>query len=105
MAKDIHINSIEWCELVFAGKNKDYGAYELRKQSSRRHLVAYIVIIGCIVLAMVLPAFIRFLTPVKAQEKVVTVTELSNIKMEFSQQRLYFERNLPELFCDQFVDY
>ena len=29
----------------------------------------------------------------------------SNIKMEFSQQRLYFERNLPELFCDQFVDY
>ena len=29
----------------------------------------------------------------------------SNIKIEFSQQRLYFERNLPELFCDQFVDY
>ena len=29
----------------------------------------------------------------------------SNIKMEFLQQRLYFERNLPELFCNQFVDY
>ena len=29
----------------------------------------------------------------------------SNIKMEFSQQRLYFERNLPELFCNWFVDY
>ena len=55
MAKDIHINSVEWCDLVFAGKNKDYGAYELRKQSSRRHLTAYVVIIGCVVLAMVLP--------------------------------------------------
>lgn len=85
MAKDIHINSIEWCDLVFAGKNKDYGAYELRKQSSRRHLIAYIVIIGCIVLAMVLPAFIRFLTPVKAEEKMVTVTELSNLKMELPE--------------------
>ena len=29
----------------------------------------------------------------------------SNIKLEFSQQRLYFERNLPELFCNWFVDY
>ena len=85
MAKDIHINSVEWCDLVFAGKNKDYGAYELRKQSSRRHLTAYVVIIGCVVLAMVLPAFIRFLTPVKAEEKMVAVTELSNLKMELPE--------------------
>ena len=28
-----------------------------------------------------------------------------NIKMEFLQQRLCFERNLPELFCDCVVDY
>lgn len=29
----------------------------------------------------------------------------SNIKMEFLQQRLCSERNLPELFCDCVVDY
>ena len=57
MAKDINVNSVEWCDLIFEGKNKDYGAYELRKHSPRRHLTAYVVIIGCVVLAMVLPAF------------------------------------------------
>ena len=55
MAKDINVNSVEWCDLIFEGKNKDYGAYELRKYSPRRHLTAYVVIIGCVVLAMVLP--------------------------------------------------
>lgn len=28
---NINLNSPEWCELIFNGKNKDYGAYELRK--------------------------------------------------------------------------
>ena len=46
MAKDINVNSVEWCDLIFEGKNKDYGAYELRKHSPRRHLTAYVVIIG-----------------------------------------------------------
>ncbi|OKZ20344.1 MAG: energy transducer TonB [Butyricimonas synergistica] len=85
MAKDINVNSVEWCDLIFEGKNKDYGAYELRKYSPRRHLTAYVVIIGCVVLAMVLPAFVRFLTPVKAQEKMVTVTELSDLKMDLPE--------------------
>ena len=85
MAKDINVNSVEWCDLIFEGKNKDYGAYELRKHSPRRHLTAYVVIIGCVVLAMVLPAFVRFLTPVKAQEKMVTVTELSDLKMDLPE--------------------
>ena len=85
MAKDINVNSIEWCDLIFEGKNKDYGAYELRKHSARRHLTAYFVIIGCVILAMVLPAFIRFLTPVKTQEKMVTVTELSDLKMDLPE--------------------
>ena len=85
MAQDINVNSVEWCDLIFEGKNKDYGAYELRKHSPRRHLTAYVVIIGCVVLAMVLPAFVRFLTPVKAQEKMVTVTELSDLKMDLPE--------------------
>lgn len=85
MAKDINVNSVEWCDLIFEGKNKDYGAYELRKYSPRRHLTAYVVIIGCVVLAMVLPAFVRFLKPVKAQEKMVTVTELSDLKMDLPE--------------------
>jgi periplasmic protein TonB len=37
-----NIFSIEWCDLVFEEKNKNYGAFDLRKSSSDRHLIAII---------------------------------------------------------------
>lgn len=46
MAKDLDVTCGEWCDLVFEGKNKEYGAYVLRKSSSRRHITAYLIIIG-----------------------------------------------------------
>lgn len=38
--RDVDLNSKEWCDLVFEDRNKEYGAYELRKTSTHRHLVA-----------------------------------------------------------------
>ena len=29
MAKDVDLSSREWLDLVFEGKNKDFGAYEI----------------------------------------------------------------------------
>ena len=37
MAKDVDLSSKEWCDLIFEGKNKDFGAYQLRKHSDGRH--------------------------------------------------------------------
>ena len=31
MGKEINLNSSEWRDIVFEGKNKNYGAYQLRK--------------------------------------------------------------------------
>jgi protein TonB len=45
MVKDINLTSREWCDLIFRDKNKDYGAYELRKTSSRRHINAMIIVV------------------------------------------------------------
>ena len=45
MAKDVDLSSSEWIELIFEGKNKDYGAYALRKASARRHNRAMLVIL------------------------------------------------------------
>lgn len=50
MAKDVDLSSKEWIELIFEGKNKDFGAYELRKASAKRHNKAMIVIILVLVL-------------------------------------------------------
>ena len=45
MAKDVDLSSREWIDLIFEGKNKDFGAYELRKASAKRHNRAMIVIL------------------------------------------------------------
>lgn len=45
MAKDVDLSSSEWIDLIFEGKNKDFGAYTLRKASAKRHNRAMLVII------------------------------------------------------------
>ena len=82
MMKNINLNAPEWCELVFAGKNKEYGAYELRKDSSRRHVRALLIVAACAVLIMVLPAIIERVAPHNAKEQVTEVTALSDLHME-----------------------
>ena len=50
MPKDVDLSSREWCDLVFEGKNKDFGAYELRTSSTQRHNKAVLyTIIGAII--------------------------------------------------------
>ena len=58
MAKDINLTSQEWCDIVFEGKNKTYGAYEMRQSSSKRHLTALLIIAVFAVLIAVLPALV-----------------------------------------------
>ncbi len=45
MAKDVDLSSSEWIDLIFEGKNKDFGAYTLRKASAKRHNKAMLVIV------------------------------------------------------------
>lgn len=47
----IDLVSREWCDLVFEGRNKDYGAYRMRANSGRRQAWALIyVVIGILVI-------------------------------------------------------
>ena len=42
MAKNIDLTSQKWLDLIFEGRNHSYGAYVLRQQSSKRHLIAFV---------------------------------------------------------------
>ena len=55
MAHDINLTSQEWLNIIFEGKNKDYGAYRLRQDSSKRHLIAFISVAVLAVLAVTIP--------------------------------------------------
>ena len=67
MAKDVDLNSKRWLDFVFEGRNKKYGAYELRESSSRRHIWAIVIVVMLgitAVLALVfLPRWIKPPTP------------------------------------------
>ncbi|MEG1574582.1 MAG: energy transducer TonB, partial [Bacteroidales bacterium] len=39
MAK-MDLTSQEWCDIIFEGRNKAYGAYDMRQSSSKRHNMA-----------------------------------------------------------------
>ena len=59
MTKDFDLQSPKWLEIVFAGKNKSYGAYELRNDSSNRHIKALIVVVIICIAAIFLPRVIQ----------------------------------------------
>lgn len=67
--------------MVFEGKNKDYGAYELRKEVDKRHKRSTILVIIGFSLATALPTFINKALR-EGKEKNVEVTSLSKINIE-----------------------
>lgn len=81
MQRSIDINSQEWCDIVFEGKNKDYGAYELRSLSAKRHYRALILIALFFVCALFLPILFKTVMP-KKKERMVEVTSLADLKVE-----------------------
>ncbi len=62
MAKgNVDLTSKEWRDLVFEGKNKDFGAYELRKKSDRRHNLAVLyTLIALAVVAILLVGWSKY---------------------------------------------
>ncbi len=62
MAKrNIDLTSPEWRDLIFEGKNKDFGAYELRKKSDRRHNLAVLyMLLGLVVVFILLVAWSKY---------------------------------------------
>jgi protein TonB len=53
MAKDVDLSSKEWTDLIFEGRNKEYGAYQLRAQSDRRHNLALLwTLIGLAIISL-----------------------------------------------------
>lgn len=53
MAKDVDLSSKEWTDVIFEGKNKEFGAYSLRSQSDRRHNRAVLFTLIGLVLVLV----------------------------------------------------
>lgn len=104
MAKDVDLSSKEWLDVVFEGKNQDFGAYEMRNNSTRRHNRAVLVLVIVVVLVAALAFFVNTVMQ-KAGERPEDVTEQALVEMpveeaeeeqpEEENQRV--EQELPEI--------
>jgi periplasmic protein TonB len=96
MTGKVNIFTDEWCDVVFEGKNKEYGAYENRKLSAKRHATALLVSVLLVVLSISAPVLIKVLIP-KKKEKNVDVVKMIDIKMEQPKEQKFDEPPPPPL--------
>ncbi len=85
----VDIISQEWCDLVFEGRNKTYGAYDLRSKAGKRHLLAIIdILVGIAVIAALIFTYAAASEAIKnsmgGEEEMIT--ELSQLKKEAPKQ-------------------
>ena len=78
MAK-VDLSSAEWCDLIFNGKNKAYGAYKMRENSPKRHNIAVVLVIVIALVGFSVPTLIKMATP-KQKEVMTEVTTLSQLE-------------------------
>ena len=76
MAKrNVDLTSQEWRDLVFADKNKDFGAYELRRQSDKRHNMAVLfTVVGLIVVFILILAYSKY-SDYRAEQEQLALQE------------------------------
>lgn len=85
MAKDVDLTSREWCEIVFEGKNKDFGAYKLRESSPARHtkaIVSVLIALAIILTLLILSVNGVFNKPEEEQVAISTEQEIATFDAE-----------------------
>ncbi len=88
MAK-LNLVSLEWTDLVFEGRNQNYGAYQLRKETSKRNIWSIIFVVF---LAILLYLGLTLENMVEAHRtventQIVEVTNLRDKKKEVKVER------------------
>ena len=85
--KDIDLNSKAWCNLVFEGKNRLYGAYYLRKTSTKRHILALIIVVFAFSLLLLASVLFDNIMYIKGSDTIkqvpVSLSELIMYESEF----------------------
>ena len=111
MGKDVDLSSREWCDLVFEGKNKDFGAYVLRTESVKRHnkavlytLLGAVLLVGIIIGTVTVNKILaeRALRDQAEQEEVVVDMSTEEPEDEPEQEKL--EQPKPEVLPEEVLN-
>ena len=86
MAKEVDLSSREWCDLVFEGKNKDFGAYVIRTESNKRHNLAVLwTVLGAIVLGGLIYGIVGLNNYLEEQRRLAGEQDQSEVLIDMTQ--------------------
>ncbi|GHV57355.1 cell envelope biogenesis protein TonB [Bacteroidia bacterium] len=86
MTKDIDLTAQRWLDLVFADRNKQYGAYVLREESGKRHLNALLIVAIAGMALIFLPRVIKSVMPAPAVQTEVTEVNMTDLTTEVPEE-------------------
>lgn len=92
----IDLISSDWVDLVFEGRNKAYGAYRLRKSTTKRNILAMVAVVILLIVAFIILTVKNFVDEQRAKVAMTQVTELTNYdqpkkKAEVKQKKVEVE--------------
>ena len=112
MSKDVDLSSKEWRDLVFEGRNQEYGAYDLRKNSDKRHNKSMILVI--IALALIIVVGLTFNTVSnfifqedikdEANQELVNVNMAAEEEEEEEEEQERVEMEQPEALPEEILN-
>lgn len=76
----IDLISSDWVDLVFEGRNKAYGAYRLRKSTTKRNILAMVAVVLLLIVAFIILTVKNFVDEQRAKVAMTQVAELTNYK-------------------------
>ena len=92
----IDLISSDWVDLVFEGRNKAYGAYRLRKSTTKRNILAMVAVVLLLIVAFIILTVKNYVDEQRAKVAMTQVAELTNYKQpekkaEVTQKRVEVE--------------
>lgn len=87
----INLNSDEWRDFIFDGKNQQYGAYRLRQSSSKRHIVAFLFTILFAIIVAAIPLIANAIADYRERNRPA-----ENIDQLFEMTNVDLEEQVPE---------
>lgn len=97
MAK-IDLYDPKWVEMVFAGKNKEYGAYQLRKGTSGRNIKALLILV---IAAALVGGFLAWKVieqkQAEEQQAYMEAMELANLQKQAKKEEKKKEPVKPKV--------
>ncbi|MDE6294534.1 MAG: energy transducer TonB [Muribaculaceae bacterium] len=98
--KNVDLTSKEWRDLIFEGKNQDFGAYQLRKDSDKRHnMAALYTLVGLVVIIIGIIAWSKYSDYRDEQERLALIEErekMQALDVEMPEEETPEEEEAPE---------